>query len=985
MQRDLVLWSGCLVLLSAAGLAQLDTAALAWRSLGPANMEGRVTDIATVAGKPSTFFVAAATGGLWRTRNAGTTFEPVFESGGTSSMGSVAVAASDARVVWVGTGEGNARNSVTYGDGVYKSTDGGDTFVKMGLDATRHVSRIVIHPKDADTVWFAALGRMFGPNPERGLWKTRDGGKTFEQLLKLDENTGVVDVVLAPDNPEVVYCAAYEVRRDGFDTNDPAVKFGEKAGIWKSTDGGANWKKLASGLPTVKCGRIGLAVQAMNPASVWAVVETELTGQTPPSPEVPDPEAPTWMGVTIDDAEKGGVLVQAVIAKGPADAAGMKADDVLESIDGTALADQAAFQNALKERKPGAKARFGLRRKEEKLELEVSFIARPPQKATGDLGGQLENRQDQQGPTGFQCGGVFRSDDGGETWRRLNSVTPRPFYYSQIRVNPSDDKRLWVLGTSLYWSEDGGATFKNDGAKRVHVDHHALWIDPADPRHMLLGNDGGLCTTWDRGLNWEFESLLPIGQFYALALDNRQPYRIYGGLQDNGSWGIPSRSRSSGVRTDAVYRVGGGDGFVCAVDPEDDDTIYSESQNGNLQRMNVKTGESSPVRRPRFPGAPEEAASPAGAAREREANAESAREQEQASGRWRFNWKTPFLLSPWNHATLMWAGQRVIRSPDRGQNALVISPDIVRGPRGTGTALAESPVQQGVFWVGSDDGAVHVTQDGGTHWTAVHENLPFKEARWVAHIEVSRRAAGKAWVVLDGHRSDDFGPHVYVTEDFGASFKALHEGLPQASTRVLREDPKNAKLLYLGTETGVYFSTDEGSHWARLGQGLPTVPVHDLAVHPRERELVAATHGRALWVTDVSALEDWRSDDSEKDLVVYAPRPSVLWHAPVENGRMGARRFRAEGPERGAALWFSTRAAAGPVTIKISSAAGEVVHEAKSEKSGLQRVLWSPGRDGRAKPGNYRVTIETKESSVDAPLTLLADPHLLRPEEVILP
>jgi photosystem II stability/assembly factor-like uncharacterized protein len=986
MVRIVIPWLCFVFVATAQELTQPDTSGLGWRSLGPANMEGRVTAIAVVEGKPSTFFVAAATGGLWRTKNAGTTFEPVFESGGTASMGSVAVAPSDPKVVWIGTGEGNARNSVTYGDGVYKSCDGGDSFVKMGLEATRHVPRVVIHPKDPDTVYFATLGRIFGPNAERGLWKTRDGGQTFEHILKLNDNTGVVDVALAPDNPEVVYCASYEVRRDGFDTNDPAVKFGSEAGIWKSTDGGANWKRLGGGLPTVKCGRIGLAVQGKNPNSLWAVIETELTGLTPPAPEVPEENAPAWMGVTIDEVEKGGVLIQGVSAKGPAQLAGIKADDVLESMDGEPLADQAAFHNALKARKPGAKVRVGIRRQDTKLELEVGVIARPPQKATGDLGGQLENRQDQQGPTGYQCGGVFRSDDGGDTWRRLNSVNPRPFYYSQIRVDPEDDKRLWVLGTSLYYSEDGGATFKSDGARRVHVDHHALWIDPADPRHMLLGNDGGLCITWDRGRQWEFESLLPIGQFYALALDQRQPYRIYGGLQDNGSWGIPSRTRSGGVRTDSVYRVGGGDGFVCAVDPEDDDTIYCESQNGNLQRVNVRTGETSAVRRPRMPGAPAEPTTEAQPTpRASESSAEGGREQEQSSGRWRFNWKTPFLLSPWNHATLMWAGQFVMRSPDRGQSAQVISPDITRSSRGSATALAESAVQQGLYWVGSDDGAVHVTQDGGAHWTAVHGNLPCKEPRWVAHIEVSRRIAGKAWVILDGHRSDDFGPHVYVTEDFGATFKSLHEGLPQASTRVLREDPKNPRLLYLGTETGVYFSCDDGAHWTRLGKGLPTVPVHDLAIHPRERELVAATHGRALWMTDVSALQDWRAGDESKDLVVYVPKSGVLWNAGVDNGRMGARRYRAEGPERGVAIWFSSAPAAGKVQAKISAANGDVVYETSSELSGLQRVLWTPAREGRVKPGNYRVTIETKESSVDAPLTLTADPSSLRPEEVILP
>ncbi|MSR73856.1 MAG: PDZ domain-containing protein [Planctomycetes bacterium] len=964
-----------------------DTEPLSWRSLGPANMEGRVTDFAVVESRPSTFFVAAATGGVWRTKNAGTTFEPVFERGGTASIGSVAVAPSNPSVVWIGTGEGNARNSVTYGDGVYLSTDGGDHFIKMGLEATRQVARIVIHPTDPNTVYFAALGSHFGPNSERGLFRTRDGGKNFEHILALDADTGCVDVVLAPDNPEVVYAAAYQVRRDGFDTNDPAVKFGAKAGIYKSVDGGANWTRLSGGLPTAACGRIGLAVQKKSPATLWAVVETEYTGKSPPPIVKSDESASAWMGVTIDDVESGVKLI-AVIAKGPADVAGLKADDFITHMDGVALADQAAFQTALKERRPGASVKLGYKRKDAAVEVDLVLAARPPEKAAGDLGGQTENKQDAQGPNGFECGGVFRSDDSGEHWTRINSVTPRPFYYSQIRVDPEDAQRLWVLGTSLYWSEDGGKSFKNNGAPRVHVDHHALWIDPADGRHMLLGNDGGVCVTWDRGKNWEFESTLPIGQFYALALDNRTPYRIYGGLQDNGSWCIPSRSRSSaGVGTDQVCRIGGGDGFVCAVDPEDDDSVYSESQNGALQRVNVRTGETFSVRRPAFPGVPEERPAAEGPARSSAEGEQSAEETPQ-SGRWRFNWKTPFILSPWNHATLLWAGQRVIRSVDRGQSATVISPDICLTDRGSGTAIAESPAKQGVLWVGSDDGAVHVSRDDGVTWKAVQGNLTLPGPRWVAHIEVSRTAAGKAWVVFDGHRNNDLAPYVFVTEDYGTTWRSLAAGLPQASTRVLREDPKNSKLLYVGTEIGVYFSCDSGEHWAKLGSGLPTVPVHDLAIHPRERELVAATHGRALWMVDVSALQDWRAGDEEKDLVVFVPRRAVAWNGAVGNGRMGKRRFHAQGPERGAAIWMSLSAESGPADVRVKSIEGEVLLETKVEAgAGFKRVLWNMQSKGGGKvpPGHYRVSVETKASLIEASLEVIADPQTTNPAEVILP
>ncbi|MHC4177643.1 MAG: WD40/YVTN/BNR-like repeat-containing protein, partial [Planctomycetota bacterium] len=674
--------------------------AFRWRSIGPANMSGRITSIAVYEKDPSIWWAATASGGLLKTTDNGVTFEHQFDRQATVSIGDVQVARSDPSIVWVGTGEANPRNSVSWGDGVYKSTDGGKTWKNMGLKKIFQTGRIAIHPKDPNTVYVGALGRLWGPNEERGLFKTTDGGKTWEKILYVDDKTGVVDVQMHPKNPDTLIVATYERQRDGFDSNDPAKKFGSGSALYKTANGGRTFKKLTKGLPDCKLGRIGIGYYRRDPKIVYVVLESEKIGQEPPNA--------AYAGIRGSDAEVGARITD-VIAKSPAEKAGVKKGDIVVAIDGVTVHSYADLVREMRGRVAGDKAKLEVSRARKGVELEITFTKRPKPKkqpstggsrSTGrpgtrspfgaSLGGQRENLQDQQGKQGQQYGGVYRSEDGGESWTRINTVNPRPMYYSQIRVDPRNNKYIYVLGTRLYRSVDGGETFTPDGARGgVHVDHHAMWIDPRDPRHMILGNDGGIYVTHDRMGHWDHYNHVAIGQFYHVAVGPRRDYRVYGGLQDNGSWGGPSRTRSGAgpVNSDWI-RIGGGDGFLCLVDPDDADQIYFESQNGRMGRINLRTGERGYIR----PQAPK-------------------------GVRYRFNWKTPFVLSHHNPRIHYSAGNHVFRSIDRGNRLKAISPEITNTDRGSGSAIAESPLDGDVLYVGTTDGALWMTRNGGKDWT----------------------------------------------------------------------------------------------------------------------------------------------------------------------------------------------------------------------------------------------------------------------------
>jgi photosystem II stability/assembly factor-like uncharacterized protein len=809
--------------------------ALVARPLGPANMGGRVTDVAVVEGRPGTIYLATASGGLWKTVNNGTTWMPLFDTQNTSSLGAVAVAPSNPDVVWAGTGEANARNSVSWGDGVYKSTDGGLTWQNMGLKESEHIGRIRIHPKKPEVVYVAALGRLWGPNPERGVYKTTDGGKSWQRVLTLDADTGCIDLALHPDEPQTLYAAAFRVRRDGFAGSNPAVQTGPAAGLYKTTDGGKTWQRLTRGLPDRPLGRCGIDVARKDPRILYAVVQTDRT-------------------------------------------------------------------SLVRESEWGQAARAG---------------------------GQTDS------------GGVFRSEDAGQSWVKVNDLCPRPFYFGLVRTDPTDPNRVYVGGVNLHVSSDGGKTFSKDGGRGMHADHHALWIDPNDANHLIVGNDGGLYFSYDRGRNWEAVRSMPLGQFYGVAVDQRKPYRVYGGLQDNGSWGGPSATRSpEGITASDWAKILTADGFQCQADPADADTVYAESQWGGLTRLNVRTGEWRDVQ----PKAPDR--QPA----------------------YRFNWNSPVLLSPHNPRTVYLGGNQLFRSANRGDTWDVISPDLTRGRPGpspdqghTITAIAESPVTAGVLWVGTDDGRVHVSRNGGATWTDVGDRVPGAAgARWVTRIETSHFAEGVAYLAIDRHRSDDRRPYVYRTVDFGSSWQDVTKDLPaDGSVHVVREDPRNRDLLFAGTERGLFVSLDAGSSWQRLRAGLPTVPVYDLVIHPRDRELVIGTHGRSLYAQDIAPLEELTRRQWTDGAYLCDVRPATRFRYRGTR-ELGAKVYAAPNPPYGALIWYYLKEKERAVRVVIADAKGVAVASLTgAEEPGLHRVVWNLRTgSGGAPAGDYQVRLE---------------------------
>ena len=1126
------------------------TKPLAWRPIGPGNMGGRITSLAVSRQDSSRWWASTASGGLLRTTNNGVTFEHQFDREKVVSIGDVAVAPSNHDIVWVGTGECNPRNSVSWGHGVYKSVDGGKTWQHMGLEKTYQVGAVRIHPTDPNVVWVGALGRLWGANEERGLYKTTDGGATWEKALHVDEDTGVIDIQIHPTDPNTFLVATYQRRRDGFDTNDPAVKFGDGSGLYKTTDGGVTFRRVTEGLPTCKLGRIGLDYYAKDPNVVFMVLESEKIAKEPS-------DAP-YMGLNAEDAEVG-ARITAVTDDLPASKSGLKKDDIVLKVGDTTVHSYTDFIRAVRQHVAGDTVKLEVSRDRKSEVIEITFAQRPENAAsdgpaarrrrrgnrrsmfTGVLGGQRENLQDQQGKDGHEHGGIYKSTDGGDSWTRINSLNPRPMYFSEIRVDPNDDQRLWVLGVSLYWSKDGGKTFTGDAAGRgVHVDHHALWIDPADSRHLILGNDGGVYVTWDRCKTWDHLNHVAIGQFYHVGVDSRRNYKVYGGLQDNGSWGGPSRTRTgAGPGNTDWIRVGGGDGFRCLVDPDDPNLVYYESQNGATSRRHFVTGERGSTR-PRAPRG-QARGQRGGGGRRRAAN--SGERPRRSS--YRFNWQTPFILSHHNPKIYYSAGNYVFRSWSKGDGSKAISPDITASERGSATALSESPRDAAVLYVGTDDGALWMTKDGGNNWSDLWsvaepvadadanaesagdvaeesdeeakavaksegedgtatasassntessersndgESLPKTDAsigerrdenrrrdgarrgrrggrrrlmdrdadgdgklqksemperfaglfdrfdtdsdgaldekevaaimrgrrsggrdgerrsedperrrrrpsndapqlnteplpdvdssvatlavktsdsnkkfarsatepskkslaalmpgrRWVSSIVASRFERDRVYVSFDGHRSDDDAPHVFCSEDLGASWRSIRGNLPDhaGSVHELVEDTKNRDILYVGTEFGAWVTLDRGRHWSPLGSELPTVAVHGFAISDAAGEIVAATHGRSLWVMDIHTLRQFSEETLTADAHLFRPKSAVVWR--TEPGRGAAGGFVGRNPYAGAEIYYSLAKPASAPTLKIVGADGKDVRtlEAKGE-IGLHRVTWN--------------------------------------------
>jgi photosystem II stability/assembly factor-like uncharacterized protein len=845
-----VLWTAALVVPVASPQqpAATDDAALfnanAARSIGPVNPGGRVTDVAVVESDPSTMYVAAATGGVWKTTDDGQTWRPVFDQAGSLCIGDVTVSQSNPDVVWVGTGEGNILRSVSHGDGVYKSTDGGKSWKNMGLRDSRHTGRIVIHPKNPDIVYVGALGHAWAPNTERGLFKTTDGGRTWDKVLYLDESTGVIDVAMDPSEPDTLYACAYTFRRDAYSGTSPRVEWGPKSGLYKTTDGGKSWEKMTEGLPDRPFGRCGIDVYRKDPKVLFAIVQTDKSG-------------------------KGG--------------------------------------------------------------------------------GQ-----------GLDTGGIFRSEDKGRTWNRVTDFfPPLAFYFGQIRVDPNDEQHVYVLAVQVHSSTDGGKNFT--GSKGVHADNHALWINPKNSEHLVLGNDGGLYVSKNRGKLWQhITSNLVIGQFYAIGVDLQKPYRVYGGMQDTGSWGGPTaKPGSAGVLPADWKSVFGGDGFYCQVDSSDPDIVYCEMQYGGLRRISLsgKKDVSKSIK-------------------------PSAAKGEQ---QYRFNWNSPILISPHAPKTIYFGGNFLFKSTDRGDTWDKVSPDLTRGDKkeDTGhtiTTIAESPRKQGLLWVGTDDGRLHVTRNGGKEWTEVTANIPglATDGGWVTRVECSHHAEGTCYITLDRHRDDDLRPYVYKTTNYGETWHAIRGDLPNpGNVHVIRESSRNPNLLFVGTEYGLFGTLDGGRTWHHLKNGIPPkVLVHDLVIHPRERELVVGTHGRGIYVIDVAALEEMTEAARAEPLYLCTVRPTVAWKEPKDEAK-DPPTFRGPNPPYGAVIDFLQTDVGEPVSVVILDKDGKTVAKLTGGQNiGLHRVVWNLRADDSGQlvaTGEYIVRVARGGRKVEKKVVVEAE------------
>ncbi|MEW5994145.1 MAG: glycosyl hydrolase [Candidatus Zixiibacteriota bacterium] len=832
--------------------------ALRARAIGPAVMGGRIAAMDVVNANPRIIYVGAASGGLWKSTNGGTTFKPIFDEY-TQSISAITIDQAHPDTVWVGTGEPWVRNSVSVGTGLYKTEDGGDTWQLIGLEDSERIGRIVIHPTNPDMVYVAALGRLWNDSEERGLYKTTDGGRTWERILYVDERTGCSDVALDPQEPDIVYATMWEFRREPhfFSSGGPG------SGLHKSTDGGTTWQEVRDGLPEGNLGRIAIAIAPTRPSRIYATVEAEKSA-------------------------------------------------------------------------------------------------------------------------------LYRSDDFGQHWEKVNTsrvVKDRPFYFSLLVPDPVDYNRIYKPSTGLSVSKDGGKSFTGLGGG-VHPDYHAMWINPDNPDHILAGNDGGLYVSFDRGGSWRFLQNLPISQFYRVSCDTARPYNVYGGLQDNGSWTGPSRS-AGGIRNSDWENLGGGDGFYVFVDPTDDDIVYWEYQGGNLFRKHRFTGDNKDIKPYPAENEPE----------------------------YRFNWNTPIAFSPTNPHRMYIGSQFLHRSTDRGDSWQRISddlttndPDKQRQEESGGLtvdnttaenhctiySISESPLDEQVIWVGTDDGNVQVTKDGGKTWRNVIKNVKgVPKHTWCSSVEAGRHDRNTAYVTLDGHRTGDMTTYVFTTGDLGKSWRLITTDSLRGYAHVVREDPVRAGLLYLGTEFGLFISLDGGLNWAQFRENLPNVSVRDIVIHPRESDLVLATHGRGIYIIDdITPLRQITADVLAADVAMLESRPAEkrmfqwMQHFP------GAGEFTGDNPDEVGKIIYclKKRHMFGDLKVEVYDPDGNLIKTLPGGKrKGINVVNWymrlEPPRVApspmlawgalfgpMAPEGTYAVRLVKGSDRFEGQITLVPDP-----------
>jgi photosystem II stability/assembly factor-like uncharacterized protein len=882
-------------------------AGLELRGIGPAFNSGRVSDFAVDPARPHRYFVATASGGVWKTVNAGTTWTPVFDDEGSYSIGCVALDPTNPNVVWVGTGENNSQRSVSFGDGVYKSLDGGGSWSRVGLEDSGHIGGIAIDPRDSKTVFVAALGPLWSSGGERGLYKTVDAGATWERILHISDDTGINEVHLDPRDPDVIYASAYQRRRHVW----TLINGGPESGVHKSTDGGATWRELETGLPKVDLGRIGLAVSPANPDVIYAIVEAQ---------------------------------------------------------------------------------------------------------------------RDE--------GGVFRSTDRGESWdKRSDYMSASPQYYNELVADPVDVDTVYSMDTWLHVTVDGGTTFTKVGEKHKHVDNHAMWIDPDDTDHFVVGCDGGVYESFDRGATWLFKANLPITQFYRVSVDNSTPfYYIYGGTQDNNTLGGPSRTLDrSGISNEDWFVTVGGDGYETAVDPVDPNILYSQWQYGGLVRYDRSSGETVDIQPQEAPG--------------------------EDAHRW--NWDSPLIISPHLHTRLYYACQRLYRSDDRGNSWRAVSGDLSRqldrdrlpvmgrlwgmdavsknqstSDYGNIVALTESPLVEGLLYVGTDDGLIQVTEDGGATWQRIDRVPGVPERTYVNRLEACLHDPDTVFATFNNHKQGDFAPYVFKSTDRGSTWTSIAGDLPERGTAyALMQDHLEPDLLFVGTEFGLFFTVDGGDRWVRLKGGLPVIQVRDIDIQRRENDLVLGTFGRGFYVLDdYSPLRGVSEEALDQEAILFPVERKAL-HFVEKRSRHGSRGhafFTADNPPFGAIVTYYLRdglqtleevrieaektardeerdpplpdmgalraeqeEVEPAVLLTVLDADGAVVRRVDGQRTkGLHRVAWDlrkpaatptqlgeaeelapwdePDRGPLVDPGTYSVTLEAR---VNGELTRLAGPE----------
>jgi len=862
------------------------------RNIGPATMSGRIVDLAVLESDPYTFYAATATGGVWRTTDNGITFEPVFENEGTHSVGAIALNQNHPEIIWVGTGERANRQSSSWGDGVYKSIDGGKTWENMGLKDSHHIGRITLHPTDSLVAYVAAMGHLWGPNEERGLYKTEDGGETWERLIYIDEDTGVVDVAMDPSDPNILYAATYQRRRRpyGFHGGGPG------SGLHKSTDGGETWKKLTNGLPEGDYGRIGISIYRNNPEVVFISLEQGF---------------------------------------------------------------QYNASTAYNERRAG----------------------------------------------------LYRSRDKGESWELMSDWNPRPMYASQPLVDPSDESRVYMMNRYSY-SSDSGRTFTSP-RQSLHGDDRILWVNPKDSRHVIKGDDGGIGISYDRGLKWLWVSNLPVSQYYRVAVDDAKPYNVYGGLQDNGSWVGPSETyRYGGIINSDWKKLGGGDGFLNLPDRNDADVVYTESQYLGLSRLDKNTGQRQSIR----PGDPNGRIGPR---RNWDAWGPGIPEPELGNAMAPGNWDGPFFLSHHDDNTI-YAGTNILwKSTDKGATWTSLGDLttkvnrrelLIMGQRAdeytaslddgipyypTLTAIAEDLHKPGVLYVGTDDGLLQVSWDDGQTWNDVTSELTgLPKETWINTIEPSSHQEGRAYVAINNYRNDDFTNYVYRTDDYGKTWTSIVGDLPKDRVaRTLREDPKNSDLLYLGTELGLFVTIDGGKNWTELKSNMPTLPFNDLVIHPRDNDLILASHGRGVWILDhLNSLQEMTPEILSKEAALFSIADAEIINYTREGAHTGDMYYRGENPDFGAAIdyYLQDSVASDNISLGIYDTSGKLISEIEAEnESGLHRIMWNlryevkQAASGRSRiqgpyvlPGLYTAKLKVNDQSFSQVFRVSDDPRL---------